>query len=124
MAVAPKPRRSKPKSTQFVLRPYRRIPTWLGLYYLSGDCVGKGVVTNLSQLGMRVQGDHTVEPGLDLALRVTFVDDGPPIEIKRATVRWVDGYDFGLDLVRLSPLAAKHIAHLLSRQIRAHQMPA
>jgi len=124
MAVAPKSRLSKPKGTRFVLRPHRRVPTWLVLYYLSGECVGKGVVTNLSQLGMRVQGDHAVEPGLDLALRVTFADDGPTIEIERATVRWVDGYDFGLDLVRLSPLAAKHIAHLLSRQIRAHQMPA
>ena len=82
------------------------------------------MVTNLSQLGMRVQGDHAVEPGLDLALRVTFADDGPTIEIKRATVQWVDGYDFGLDLVRLSPLAAKHIADVLSRQIRAPQLPA
>jgi hypothetical protein len=107
-----------------VLRPYRRIPTWLVLYYLSGECVGKGVVTNLSQLGMRVQGDHAVEPGLDLALRVTFADDDPPIEIERAMVRWVDGYDFGLDLVLVSPLAARHIAHLLSGQIRAPQMPA
>ena len=124
MAVAPKPRPSKPRATRFVLRPYRRIPTWLVLYYLSGECVGKGVVTNLSQSGMRVQGDHAVEPGFDLALRVTFAADGPLIEIELATVRWVDGYDFGLDLVRVSPLAAKHIARLLSGQIRAHQMPA
>ena len=124
MAVAPNPRPSKPKGTRFVLRPYRRIPTWLALYYLSGECVGKGVVTNLSQLGMRVQGDHAVEPGLDLALRLTLADNGPLIEIERATVRWVDGYDFGLDLVRLSPLAEKRIALLLSRQIRAPQMPA
>ena len=123
MAVAPKPRLSKPRDTRFVLRPYRRIPTWLILYYLSGECVGKGVVTNLSQSGMRVQGDHAVEPGCDLALRVTFADDGPPIEIERATVRWVDGYDFGLDLVLVSPLASKYIARLLSGQIRAHQMP-
>jgi len=123
MAVAPKPRLSKPKGTRFVLRPYRRMPTWRVLYYLSGECVGKGVVTNLSQLGMRVQSEHAVEPGLDLALRLTLADDSPPIEIERATVRWVDGYDFGLDLVRLSPLAAKHIAHLLSQQIRAPQMP-
>jgi len=124
MAVAPKPRHSKPGSTRFVIRPYRRIPTWLALYYLSGECVGKGVVTNLSQLGMRVQGDHAVEPGLGLALCVTFADDGPPIEIKRAMVRWVDGYDFGLDLVHVSPLAAKDIDRLLSGQIRAPQMPA
>jgi hypothetical protein len=100
------------------------MPTWLVLYYLSGQCVGKGVVTNLSQSGMRVQGDHGVELGLDLALRVRFADDGPPIEIERATVRWVDVYDFGLDLVRVSPLAAKYIACLLSGQIRAPQMPS
>lgn len=124
MAVAPKPRLSKPKGTRFVLRPYRRIPTWRILYYLSGECVGKGVVTNLSQSGMRIQGEHTVEPGLDMALRLTLADDGPTIEIERATVRWVDGYDFGLDFVRISPLAAKHVAQLLSRQIRAHQTPS
>ena len=124
MAVTPKPRPSKPRATRFVLRPYRRIPTWLVLYYLSGECVGKGVVTNLSLSGMRIQGDHAVESGLDLALRVTFADDGPPIEIERATVRWVDGYDFGLDLVLVGPLAAKSIARLLSGQIRAPHMPA
>jgi hypothetical protein len=123
MAVSPKPRLSKPKATRFVLRPYRRIPTWLALYYLSGECVGKGVATNLSQSGMRIQGDHAVEPGLDLALRVTFADDDPPIEVERATVRWVDGYDFGLDFVQLTPLAAKHITDVLSQQIRAPQLP-
>jgi hypothetical protein len=123
MTVAPKPRLSKPKGTRFVLRPYRRIPTWRVLYYLSGESVGKGVVTNLSQSGMRVQGEHAVVPGLNLALRITLADDGPTIEIERATVRWVEGYDFGLKLVHLSPLASKHIAHLLSQQIRAPQMP-
>ena len=122
MAVAPKPRPSKSKHTRFVFRPYRRIPTWRVLYYLSGECVGKGVVTNLSQLGMRVQGEHAVEPGLNLALRLTLADDGPTVEIERATVRWVDGYDFGLDFVRISPLAAKHVARLLNQQVRAPQL--
>ena len=124
MAIGPKASPSKPRAARFVLRPYRRIPTWLKLYYLSGHCVGKGIVTNLSQSGMRVQGDHAVEPGLDLALRVTFADDCPPIEIERATVQWVDGYDFGLDLVLVSPFAAKHITDALSQQIRAPQSPS
>lgn len=124
MAVVPKPRPSKLNATRFVLRPYRRIPTWLVLYYLSGECIGKGVATNLSLSGMRIQGDHAVEPGLNLALRVTFANDGPLIEIDRATVRWVNGYDFGLDLVLVSPLAAKSIVRLLSGQIRAPQTHA
>jgi hypothetical protein len=118
MAIAPKSPPSKSKHARFVFRPYRRIPTWRVLYYLSGESVGKGVVTNLSQLGMRVQGEHAVEPGLTVALRLTLVDDGPTVEIEQATVRWVDGYDFGLYFVHINPAAAKHIAHLLSQQIR------
>ena len=124
MAGISKPRLSKSKGTRFVLRPYRRIPTWRAVYYLSGECVGKGVVTNLSQSGMRVRGEHEVEPGLDLALRLTLSDDGPTIDIDRATVRWVDGNDFGLDFVRLSPLAKKHISNALNQQVRAPQSPA
>ncbi len=124
MAAVPEPRLSKSKRTPFVVRPYRRIPTWLVLYYLSGEFVGKGIVTNLSQAGMRVQGDHAVTPGFDLGLRITLPDNGPTIEIERATVRWVNGYDFGLNLVRFSPDAAMHIARLLSQQIRASQPPS
>ena len=123
MAIAQNSSLAKPKNTRFVLRPYRRIPIWRVLYYLSGDSVGKGVVTNLSQTGMRIQGEHAVEPGFGMALRLTLSDDGPTIDIERATVRWVDGCDFGLDFVRIGPLAAKHIAVALNRQIRAHQMP-
>jgi hypothetical protein len=124
MANAPKPDSPKPKGGKFVLRPYRRVPTQRVLYYLSGKCVGKGIVTNLSQSGMRVRGEHEVEPGLDLALRLTLSDDGPTIDIDRATVRWVDGNDFGLDFVHLSPLAKKHISNALNQQIRAPQSPA
>jgi len=124
MAASPKPRPAKPRPARFVLRPYRRIPTWLDLHYLSGEYVGKGIVTNLSQSGVRIQGEHAVEPGLNLALRLTLSDDGPTIEVEQATVRWVDGYDFGLDFVKLSPSATKHISDALSQQIRIPQLPA
>lgn len=124
MAVAPKSLLAKSNSTRFVLRPYRRIPIWRVLYYLSGDSVGKGIVTNLSQSGMRIQGEHAVKPGLCLALRLSLAEDGPTIEIELATVRWVDGCDFGVDFIHISPLAAKHVAHALNLQIRAHQTPS
>jgi hypothetical protein len=119
MAIAPQSPPSKSKHARFVFRPYRRIPTWRVLYYLSREFVGKGVVTNLSQLGMRVQGEHAVEPGLNMALRLTLADDGPTVEIELATVRWVEGYDFGLDFVHINPVATKHIADLLNQKIRS-----
>jgi len=123
MAIGPNSHTSKQQGIRFVVRPYRRMPTQLVLYYLSGGCVGKGIVTNLSQSGMRIQGEHAVNPGLNLALRLKLSDDGPTIEVERSTVRWVDGYDFGLNFAYLSPLAAKHITDTLNQQIRAPQSP-
>lgn len=122
MAVTPKPPSSKLKGIQFVLRPYRRVPSRYDLYYLSADYVGKGIVTNLSHSGVRIQGEHAVEPGLSLALRLKLTDDGPPVEVERATVRWVDGYDFGMEFDRLSPLAVAHITHTLNQKIRTSRM--
>lgn len=124
MAITRKPHSTKLKGIQFVLRPYRRIPTRHALHYLSTEYVGKGIVTNLSQSGVRIQGEHAVEPGLSLALRLTLSENGPTIEVERATVRWVDGYDFGMEFDRLSPLATKHITQAVSLKMRATQMSA
>lgn len=108
-------------TSRFIMRPYRRIPTWYLSYYMSGDLVGKGVVTNLSCSGMRVLGDHAMRPGIDLTVRLTVEEDKPPLEIERVTVQWVKEAEFGLKIVRISPSAATRIAHLLAFQARAHR---
>lgn len=106
------------KGRKFILRPYRRVPTWFSLYYLSGEVIGKGVVTNLSCAGMRVLGDHALKPGTELALRFSIEEDQPPVEITRATVRWVNEYDCGLQIENMNPLAARRIAAVLNHQVR------
>lgn len=103
-------------TARFVMRPYRRIPTWYMSYYMSGEYVGKGVVTNLSCAGMRVLGDHTMKPGTELTVRVTLEEDRPPIEIERVTVQWVNEFEFGLKFVFMNPSAAKQITQLLVTQ--------
>lgn len=108
-------------TSRFIMRPYRRIPTWYLSYYMSGDLVGKGVVTNLSCSGMRVLGDHAMRPGIDLTVRLTVEEDKPPLEIERVTVQWVKEAEFGLKIVRISPSAATRIAYLLAFQARAHR---
>ncbi len=111
------------KVTQFVLRPFRRIPTWHVIHYLGGEFIGKGIVTNLSQSGMRVQGDHTVTPGMHVAIRLTLAEGGSSVQIERATVRWVNGCDFGLEFARIAPLASKQIAHVITTRIRSCSQP-
>lgn len=111
------------KVTQFILRPFRRIPTWCVVHYLGGEFIGKGIMTNLSQSGMRVQGDHTVTPGMQIAIRLIFAENGSSLQIERATVRWVNGYDFGLEFERIAPMASKHIAHVISTNGRSFPTP-
>jgi len=118
-----KPHQQK-KTSQFILRPFRRIPTWCVLHYLGGEFIGKGIMTNLSQAGMRVQGDHTVTPGLQIAIRVVFAENGSSVQIERATVRWVNGCDFGLEFVRIAPLASKQIAHVINTNVRSLSSPS
>ena len=101
---------------KFVVRPYRRIPTWYSSYYLSGSLIGKGVVMNLSRNGMRVLGDHSLTPGTDVSVRLLVEEHGPPIEVSRASVRWVTQYEFGLKIDQLSQTAAHRIAGL----VKAH----
>jgi hypothetical protein len=110
--------RSAVTPRKFVLRPYRRIPTWLDFDYMSGDAVGHGVVSNLSCAGMRATGDHSLSPGTRLTLRVDLKEGGPPIEVARATVRWVNHYDFGVAFERLDASAVRRIAALLNHQAR------
>jgi hypothetical protein len=110
--------KAKQGTRLFIMRPYRRIPTWYMSYYMGGDLIGKGVVTNLSCAGMRVLGDHTVQPGTTLALRLTLEEDMPPLEIERATVQWVKEAEFGVRIVTIKPAAGKRIVHLLATQAR------
>lgn len=107
----------KVQSRRFILRPYRRISAWYKCYYLSGSLVGKGVVMNLSRTGLRVLGDHSLVPGTELSVRVIVEEDGPPIEISRATVQWADQYEFGLRIDHLIPESAHRLAVLISREV-------
>jgi hypothetical protein len=113
---APSKSQANRSTTRFIMRPYRRIPTWYMSYYMSGEYVGKGVVTNLSCAGMRVLGDHTMKPGTELTVRIMLEEDRPPIEIQRVSVQWVNESEFGLKIVFMSPSAANQIAQLLVTQ--------
>ena len=103
--------------SRFVLRPYRRIPTWYSSYYMSGSVIGKGVVKNLSRTGLRVLGDHSLAPGTELCIRLTLGDAEPPLEISCASVRWTGLYEFGLRIEQIAPHAARRLAALISADL-------
>jgi hypothetical protein len=109
-------RRLMPR-TRFVLRPYRRIPTWYGSYYMSGSVIGKGVVKNLSRTGLRVLGDHSLAPGTEVSVRLLVEGADVPLEIACASVRWVNQSEFGLRIEHVTSHAAQRIARLINADI-------
>lgn len=111
--------RNTPK-IRFVLRPYRRIPTWYSSYYMSGTAIGKGVVKNLSCTGLRVLGDHSLAPGTEVSIRLSLGDADPPLEISRASVRWTNHYEFGLRIEHLTSHAAHRLAGLIKADLDVH----
>ena len=102
---------------KFVLRPYRRVSTWFNSYYLSGSVIGKGVVKNLSLTGLRVVGDHSLVPGTQVSIRLTFGEMDPPLEISRASVRWANESEFGLKIEHVTPHAAQRLAYLIKADL-------
>ena len=109
--------RTTPSRTKFVLRPYRRVSTWFNSYYLSGSVIGKGVVKNLSLTGLRVLGDHSLTPGTQVCIRLTFGSMDPPLEISSASVRWANESEFGLKIEHVTPHAAQRLAYLIKADL-------
>ena len=116
--------RPAPLRARFVVRPYRRIPTWFASYYMSASIIGKGVVKNLSRTGLRVLGDHSFTPGTQVSVRLSTSETDPPLEIFRASVRWADQYEFGLRIEDLSADAANRLADLINADIGRRRLNA
>lgn len=106
-----------PSRTRFVLRPYRRIPTWYVIHYMSGSVIGKGVAKNLSCGGLRVLGDHSLRAGTEVTVRLSIGEMDPPLEIARASVAWTDQHEFGLRIQHMTPHTAHRLAALITADI-------
>lgn len=89
---------------KFISRSRIRIPiTWFVDYEGEG-VFGTGIVQNYSVDGWHIT---TIEPrpihvGMSLALRVTLPNQPIPIHVEAATVQWVRGREFGVQVVSTS----------------------
>jgi hypothetical protein len=80
-----------------------RIPTQFSLMY-SGMCdgrmlIGNGVVSNISQSGIGIQGNHVVKLGMDLSLFIDLPGVEEPVCIAESRVSWVSGRRFGVEMI-------------------------
>lgn len=83
------------------------------LAFSGGRTEGEGCIVNLSEGGCAVQGNKRVPERAMLNLSIFPPGRPLPIVIPSAAVRWVRGWEFGIEFVGLSPELRAEIKKLL-----------
>ena len=101
----------------FNLRTYQRVTLCGTGYYLSEDFLGKGTIWDMSTGGWRIQGDHQALVGMPLTLRMDLPGEKLPLEVEQATVQWVSGRDFGVQIRKIRHVSAKKLERLIGSHL-------
>lgn len=80
-----------------------RVPTQFSLMYSGMHdgqmLIGNGIVTNLSDAGIGIRGNHIVKLGMDLSLFIDLPGIEEPVCIAESRVSWVSGRRFGVEMI-------------------------
>ena len=87
-------------------RTYHRFPLFYPVIFGGAPFVGEGILTNLSLMGCSIMSDREVLCGSDVRMSLLLPNQKPALSIDLGTVKWVQGYEFGVEFLRL-PLDAR-----------------
>lgn len=82
-------------------RAYHRFPLFYPVIFGGAPFVGEGILTNLSLMGCSVMSDREVLCGSDVRVSVLLPNQRPALSIDLGTIKWVQGYEFGVEFLRL-----------------------
>jgi PilZ domain len=101
-------------------RMYRRILTDYPSYYLTSNSFRQAVVRDLSLNGFRIEGPSGLPRNTIVMVRLWLPDEESSIDIDQAVVRWVNGREFGIQIIALSNEVdlrlASHVEQVLQQK--------
>jgi hypothetical protein len=71
--------------------------------------IGKGIVTNVSESGIGILGNHIVNEGMDLSLFIDLPGIEEPLCIAESRVSWISGRRFGIEMLAPKPEAQNQL---------------
>ena len=92
--------------------------------YQVGASSHQGMLIDVSQQGWRARGTVPVLAGTVLSFRIVLADDAQSIFVDEAVVRWSDGLEFGVELIRISPESAEVLSDYLSAHYPMEPTPS
>jgi len=101
--------------TGFNLRKNQRLKKLVPVRYVMRDGIaGEGIIKDLSLSGSYMTGNVAVSVGMALALQIFVPGDPEVVLIDQATVRWVEGSEFGVNFETLPPNVAAHVTTIIA----------
>lgn len=98
-------------------RIYLRYPTQYSIIFGWTSGVGEGLVTNLSFNGCTVQCDRTPLVEAEVRVSILLPDQTQALSIERGAIKWVDGYQFGVEFQRLALDCRQRLNHTLRKAL-------
>ncbi len=105
----------------FAMRKHQRLKKLVPVRYLRDGIAGEGLIKDLSLSGSYMTGNAPVSVGLALALQIFVPGDPEPLLIDRVIVKWVKGFEFGVDFDTLQPTVAERITTVISTLVKTQQ---
>lgn len=78
-----------------------RVESTFPIVFAGDHFIGEGTVLNMSVPGCAVRSKVSVRAGDYLELRVIVLEEGVPLRIHLARVRWSQGKTFGVEFIRM-----------------------
>ena len=95
-------------------RKYPRFPVQFRSSFSSVNVVGgEGLLHDLSVRGCQIESGTSVQPGTELRLLIHVSQEGDPLEIAVARVRWRQGQRFGAEFADIHNEAWKRLCGLI-----------
>lgn len=102
----------------YVLRSYRRFSVCCIATYEAKLRDGRGNIFNLSTRGWCLSGDLSLQPGDVCSLRIVL-PTRQRVTVAAGRVRWVQGYDCGIETLVMTDESAKTVNHYIQELIKA-----
>lgn len=100
------------------LRRQSRFPVRWSALYGNDQFLAEGTVLDVTTLGWRVAGTMVVVPGMHLTLRAWVPEKATPLHVQRATVLWVNGSEFAIDVHEMAPRDQAWVTDFLKHKLR------
>ena len=109
----------------YAVRKKLRTPVRCQFRYFCDGTIANGIVWDLSEIGWRSTGEHSVPVGTETAVYITLHEGKRSynILIDAAVVRWSDGRVAGWEIVRVDEANRGRLSHFVE-QLKPAEQPS